>query len=259
MKYATHRTTIDEVNRSAYSAAEIVDWYRDFDFLLKPEEVILQKIRPEIEDKKLLDIGIGSGRTTKHLLEISGNYTGIDYAQEAAEVAQKKFPEARILCADARDLKQFVDGEFDFVLFSFNAIDYMTDEDRMKSLREIRRVLKPGSYFMFSTHNRNYKYFNKMPWQEGRYDLGHLKSCAYTLLHLPKHWRMKKYEVRTDRYAIVNDIAHGFSLLAYYISLEEQVRQLHEAGFVNVEAYDMEGNRIDADRDFPWVYYLARK
>jgi len=255
----TEASALDQINKQAYSATGVVDWYRDFDFLLKPEEVLLQKIRPEIENKKLLDIGIGSGRTTKHLLEISSDYTGIDYISECAEVAQKKFPQARILCADARDLSRFADGEFDFVLFSFNAIDYMTDEDRMRSLREIHRVLKPDCYFMFSTHNRNYKNFGKMPWQEGRYDLGHLKSCAYTLLHLPKHWRMKKHEVRTDRYAIVNDFAHGFSLLAYYISLDEQVKQLCEAGFINVEAYDMEGKRIEKDAEFPWIYYLARR
>ena len=135
----------------------------------------------------------------------------------------------------------------------------MTDEDRMRSLREIHRVLKPDCYFMFSTHNRDYENFGKMPWQEGRYDLSHLKSCAYTLLHLPKHWRMKKHEVRTDRYAIVNDFAHGFSLLAYYISLDEQVKQLRAAGFVNVEAYDMEGKRIEKDAEFPWIYYVARR
>ena len=70
---------------------------------------------------------------------------------------------------------------------------------------------------------------------------------------------MKKHEVRTDRYAIVNDFAHGFSLLAYYISLDEQVKQLCEAGFINVEAYDMEGKRIEKDAEFPWIYYLARR
>lgn len=251
--------TLEQINKSAYSTAEVVDWYRDFDFLLKPEQTILEQVRPKIENKKLLDIGIGSGRTTRPLLEVSRDYTGIDYIADCAKVAQAKFPEARILCCDARDLSQFADGEFDFVLFSFNAIDYMTDEDRVASLAEIRRVLKSGCFFMFSTHNRNYKFFDKMPWQEGRYDLGHLKSCVYTLLHLPKHYRMKKHEIRTDRYAIINDIAHGFSLLAYYITLDEQVKQLHEAGFTDVEAYNMEGRRITEDSNSPWIYYLARR
>jgi ubiquinone/menaquinone biosynthesis C-methylase UbiE len=255
----SYKDIVDDVNKVAYADAEVVDWYKDFDFILKPEAAILKKITPVIKDKKLLDIGIGAGRTTRFLLEISRNYTGIDYTPRSAELAQEKFPAARILCCDARDLGVFDDGAFDFVLFSFNAIDYMIHEDRQTVLKEIYRTLKPGGLFMFSTHNRDYKYFDKLPWQEGRYDLNQLKSCLYTLVHLPKHYRMKKHEERTPHYAIINDTAHGFSLLAYYISLAEQVKQLHEAGFVEVEAYDMEGNPTEQDTNFPWIYYLTRR
>jgi ubiquinone/menaquinone biosynthesis C-methylase UbiE len=250
---------LDDINKSAYAAADVVDWYEELDFVLKPEAAILKKITPVIRDRKLLDIGIGAGRTTKLLLEISSDYTGIDYTPRCAELAQQKFPAAKIFCCDARDLRVFDDSVFDFVLFSFNAIDYMIHEDRLKVLNEIHRVLKPGGLFMFSTHNRDYKYFDKMPWQEHKYDLNHLKSCLYTFAHLPKHYRMKKHEERTDQYAIINDMAHGFSLLAYYISLAEQVKQLEQADFAGVEAYDMEGNPTDHDTKFPWVYYLARR
>jgi SAM-dependent methyltransferase len=250
---------VDDINKSAYGSADVVDWYEDLDFIIKPEAAILRKITPVIKDKKLLDIGIGAGRTTKFLLEISSNYTGIDYMPRFAELAQRKFPAAKILCCDARDLRVFGNAEFAFAQFSSNGIDYMIHEDRLRVLREIHRVLKPGGLFMFSTHNRDQKYFDKFPWQEGKFDLGHLKSCLYTFLHLPKHYRMKKHEIRTDHYAIINDTAHGFSLLTYYISLSEQVKQLAEAGFVEVEAYDMEGNPTGEDRNSPWIYYLARR
>jgi ubiquinone/menaquinone biosynthesis C-methylase UbiE len=255
----SRKQIIDDINKAAYAADEVVGWYDDLDFILKPEAVILEKIRPFIQDKKILDIGIGAGRTTKFLLEISRNYTGIDYTASSAQLAQKKFPAANILCCDARDLSVFSDESFDFVLFSFNAIDYMVQEDRMKALGEIHRVLKPHGLFMFSTHNRDYKYFDKFPWQEGRYDLGHLKSCVYTLFHLPRHYRMRKHEIRTHHYAIINDTAHGFSLLAYYIGLAQQAKQLEEAGFEDIEAYNMEGKAIEQDSDFPWIYYLARR
>jgi SAM-dependent methyltransferase len=251
---------VDRINRSAYATAEVVDWYDHLDVVLKPEEVILKRITPLIRDKRLLDIGIGGGRTTRHLLEISRDYTGIDYTPRCVEIVRRKYPQAKILCADARDLGAFGDAAFDFVLFSFNAIDYMVHQDRIKALNEIHRVLKPKGLFMFSTHNRDYQYFDKLPWQEAlRFDLNHFKSCLYTFFHLFKHYRMRKYEIRTDTYAIINDIGHGFSLLAYYISLDEQVRQLRAAGFVDVEPYDMEGKPTTDGRDFPWTYYLTRR
>ena len=70
---------------------------------------------------------------------------------------------------------------------------------------------------------------------------------------------MKKYEVRTNEYAIINDNAHGFSLLAYYISFAAQVRQLTQSGFLSVEGYDMDGNPTQGDVNYPWIYYLARR
>src|SRR6266446_3915680 len=109
-----HKEIVDDINKAAYANKEVVDWYADLDFILKPEAAILKKITPVIKDKKLLDIGIGAGRTTKFLLEISSNYTGIDYTPRSAELAQEKFPDLRILCCDARDLRVFDDGAFDF-------------------------------------------------------------------------------------------------------------------------------------------------
>src|SRR5882672_4034395 len=98
------RDIVDDINKSAYAADDVVDWYEDFDFILKPEAAILKKIEPVIRDQQLLDIGIGAGRTTKFLLEISSHYTGIDYTARSAELAQEKFPSAKVLCCDARDL-----------------------------------------------------------------------------------------------------------------------------------------------------------
>jgi ubiquinone/menaquinone biosynthesis C-methylase UbiE len=256
---SNYKEVVDATNAAGYARTGTVDWYRDFDFILKPEAVILEQIAEAIKGKKLLDIGIGAGRTTKFLLEISSDYTGIDYTAECVSAARKKFPNVNLLCCDARNLEGFADSTFDFVLFSFNAIDYMIHEDRLSCLTEINRVLKPGGWFMFSTHNRDHRYFDKFPWQERKFDLNHIKSCLYTFAHLPRHQRMKRYEVRTEQYAIINDNAHGFSLLAYYISFAEQVKQLHEAQFVSVEAYDMEGNPTQGDVNFPWIYYLARR
>ncbi len=251
---------LDAVNRRTYASAEVVNWYDELDFIYKPEVVILQKLTPLIKDKKLLDLGIGGGRTTRLLLKLSSDYTGIDYTPAAVKVVKSKYPGANVLCADARDLSAFEDADFEFVLFSLNGIDYVDHQDRLKVLSEIGRVLKPGGFFMFSTHNRDSRQFNKLPWQKGvHFSLNFLKSALYTLAFLPRHFRLKKHEIYTDEYAIINDNAHGFSLFTYYIGLERQRAQLETAGFVSVEAYDMDGKLVERDQNFPWTYYLTQK
>ena len=252
--------TPDEVNRRCYASERVVGWYGELDFIHPAEATILERLLPAIKDEKLLDVGIGGGRTTTFLLEISRDYTGIDYTPASVELAQRKYPAANLFCCDARNLSVFPNDSFRFVLFSLNGIDYVIHEDRLRILREILRVLQPGGFFMFSTHNRDYRNFNKLPWQEGlQFNLNWLKSCLYTLAFLPKHFRMQRHEVHTDEYAIINDNAHGFSLLSYYIGIERQKAQLEGAGFVNVEAYDMEGRKVERDRDSPWTYYLTQK
>jgi hypothetical protein len=70
---------------------------------------------------------------------------------------------------------------------------------------------------------------------------------------------MKKHEIHTDEFAVINDNAHGFSLLGYYISIPAQLKQLAAVGFSDVEVYDGEGERVTSDTRFPWTYYLAKK
>lgn len=255
-----NQKVLDAVNKKAYARADVVKHYENLDMLHKPERMLLERLTPQIRDKKILDIAIGGGRTTKYLLQISKDYTGIDYTPEFVEVAKRKYKDATILCCDARDLKEFADETFDFVLFAFNSIDYIPHRDRIKALRESYRVLKKGGHFMFSTHNRDHESFNKLPWQEKfQFRLSYLKYCLYCLYHLPKHLEMKKHEIHTDEFAVINDNAHGFSLLAYYISIPEQLKQLAAVGFSDIEVYDMEGDRVTSDTRFPWTYYLAKR
>jgi ubiquinone/menaquinone biosynthesis C-methylase UbiE len=255
-----HQDVIDKVNREIYGRSDVLKHYQTIDFLFNPEQVLLEKLRPFIKDKKILDIGVGGGRTTKFLLEISRDYTAIDYSPGFVELVKEKYLPAHVHCCDARDLTIFSDDSFDLILFAFNGIDYMTHEDRIKALREIYRVLKPKGFFLFSTHNRDYRYFNKLPWQEkARFNSAYLKNCLYSLYYLPKHLSMKKHQQITPQYAIINDNAHGYAMLTYYIDLSEQVKQLANIGFESIEAYDRSGESVQNDYTSLWLYFLARK
>src|SRR6266550_3749432 len=219
-----YKTIVDEVNRRAYTSAPVRSWYQELNVIQDAELAILKKISSTIKDKRLLDISIGGGRTTRLLLPISQDYVGIDYAPELVETARRRYPEANILCRDARDLIGFAAATFDFGLVSNNGLDYMVHADRIAVMHEIFRVLKQNGLFMFSTHNRNYEHFDRLPWQQGlSLDLNFLKNSAHALYHLPRHLRLKKHARESDAYAVINDNAHGYSLLTYYISINRQI------------------------------------
>jgi SAM-dependent methyltransferase len=69
-------------NRIAYSSPDITRYYGRFDVLFEAERILLDYLRPKIQNSRILDLGIGGGRTTKHLLEITSEYVGLDYAPE---------------------------------------------------------------------------------------------------------------------------------------------------------------------------------
>ncbi len=144
-------------NQATYTAASIVWHYRQLSLLQPAERTILERFRDRLPSLKMLDIGVGGGRTTQHFSPLAGEYTGIDYSPAMITACRQRFAGATrpmtLEVGDARRMAQFADDSFDFILFSFNGIDAVSHGDRLQILQEVRRVGKPGGYFCFSSHN----------------------------------------------------------------------------------------------------------
>jgi hypothetical protein len=70
------------------------------------------------------------------------------------------------------------------------------------------------------------------------------------------------HQVFNEQYAIINDVAHNYTLLTYYIDKVNQVKQLEEMSFETIEMYDTPGNMLNLDsddQDSAWIYYVVRK
>ncbi len=255
-----HELTFPFDNRATFAREDVVSYYLNAKDLLPAERSVFQRIESELVNARVLDIGVGGGRTTPYLLSLTQDYTGLDYVPDFVEALKDQYPQARFLSGDARDLEGLEDNSYDFVLFSYNGLDCVSHEGRLDVIRSVYRVLKPGGMFMFSSHNRDYEFFNKLPWQRKIvFTRAYLIFLAHCLYHLPKHYRNKQYESYTDDYAIINDGDHRFSLLLYYISIEKQVEQLESLGFGSVEAFDQFGRPVLNDTSSHWIQYLTRK
>lgn len=96
----------------------------------------------EAENPHTLDLGCGTGISTRELIESGFDMIGADKDAAMLEVAQKHSPNIKFVVATADQLP-FSDNEFD-IITAFTAFHWFNNQE---SLTEIRRVLKPGGVF----------------------------------------------------------------------------------------------------------------
>ena len=247
-------------NLNTYNIGGVVQWYEKLDKLIEVEVSVFEKYRELLAGGKLLDIGIGGGRTTRNLINKCKEYVGLDYSLNFVNSVKKQFPDADIRLMDARDLSAFPDNTFDFVNFSFNGIDYVDLEGRIKVFKEVHRVLKDNGVFFFSTHNKSHPTFNKMPWLDSKNSLiTNVKTAIKLLPYLPKHYSRKKDEVIMDDYSIINDSAHNFDLMTFYTSPEYLARQLSDNRFANIRLMCKNGDLPKENKYDDWIFVVCNK
>jgi SAM-dependent methyltransferase len=223
------------------------------------EEVALVSIAPEVRNKRLLDIGVGTGRTTGILRLLSEDYVGIDYSPVMVEVCQRNNPRADIRVGDARTLTGFDDATFDLVVWSYNGIDSLDHDDRALALRSMRRVLRPEGLVLFSTLNRHGRTYGETPWQLHRPGLPTAVGLKPFLRAVERHVRDPNRFPRRLRNWLTNRrrcVDHGgwalnplsnfdFRLISHFVSLEHLRTSVREASFDLIAIYDSDSNTGD--------------
>jgi SAM-dependent methyltransferase len=251
-------------NKTIYESGELAARYSAEEKLQPPELSILNSLRTELAQARMLDLGVGGGRTTLHFAPLVRSYVGIDYSEAMVAACRRRFEEApdrlTFQVADVRSLAAFGAASFDFVLFSYNGLDYVSHEGRREALAEIRRVLRSGGHFALSTHNLNNlrkrlrPEFNLKP-----------RAMASRLLWISRFcWHNRGLNDGKDGYCEVYDGALGYRLRTHYTSPERAVEELMRAGFHDVETFSLAtGEAIGQEKNLranteDWLYYLCR-
>jgi ubiquinone/menaquinone biosynthesis C-methylase UbiE len=246
-----------EVKRVYESKFFVNDYVNELE-LQKPESAILDELKSELPNFRMLDIGVGAGRTTKYFAGLTKEYIGVDYSSTMIQNCRLKFPSYRLEVGDARDLSCFHSAYFDFVMFSFNGIDSVDLQERLIILRQIRRVIRKGGYFSFSTHNLN------SWWQGSTFKHSNpteFSLSPYNFLLNRKAWQTKKQNRRKTQCSMIYHKYKNFLFKSCFITPGEQIKQLKDAGFSEIKAYDLTDGKIINDPTNMldhWVYFLAK-
>jgi len=235
--------------------------------LQRPETLLLREFR-ERDRVRMLDVGIGSGRTSYTFAPLADRYVGVDYVPQMVEAARNVVEEGetvQLRVADARGLSGEVEGPFDLILFSFNGLDAMSFEERFAVLGEIRGVIAEGGQFAFSSHSLNALPLTPPAFApKARRPLRSAYAATRIALQRRKVARVNAEldlaAAREAGWAVVPDAGHDHRLHLVYVTPEFQLRQLEEAGFGEIEVYDRMARRVDpadAGAD-PWLHYFCR-
>lgn len=126
--------------------------------LWESEKIMIKKyFNPE---SRILDIGCGAGRTTIGLYRLGYHLVeGLDLSEamivQARKINKDLNYDITFSMGDAACL-DYDDETFNAALFSFNGIMQIPGrKNRIKALMEIKRILKPKGYFLFTTHDRD--------------------------------------------------------------------------------------------------------
>lgn len=134
-----------------YSSPEVMASYSKIDGLTPAEELLVGS-HVRLGDR-VMDLGVGTGRTTPALVALASTYVGLDIVPEMVEECRRRHPGLDFRVADATDLTGFATETFDVVVFSFNGIDHLISQSRESCLAECARVLVPEGRLIFSGHN----------------------------------------------------------------------------------------------------------
>lgn len=192
-----------------------------------------------INGDSVLDVGCGNGRLLQLFNDTHITYTGLDQSEGLISVAKKKFPDASFVVGNMTELP-FPDESFDAV-YCIAAFHHLpNDELRIKTLQEMKRVLKSGGVIVMMNWNLEAT-FAKNKIEEGKWKYGEDRN------HFVIPWKNGKGEELGARH--------------YWSITQERMKRLAGLAGLSVEEkfYTKHGKRTDRKMGENMVSVIVKK
>jgi ubiquinone/menaquinone biosynthesis C-methylase UbiE len=258
----------DPINKQTYLSPKVIDFYSRNADLQPPEKTIVQILGWMLPKAKMLDVGVGAGRTTEYFAPLVKSYSAFDFSEGMIDQCKKRFasrfPEARFEVGDAKDLHAFENEKFDFILFSFNGVDYMPVASRVQFLQKARRLLAPGGYLAFSTHNIfSLRRLTLRSAFQFRWNMVEALARVARRMKVRTINAEALRSLETSDFVFFNDGTHDFGLKQCFIRPSYQIQMLRECGWNNIRAFELGSGKEHATEkeicstEDGWIYFLC--
>ncbi len=215
---------------------------------------------PLLRGGRVLDIGVGAGRTTPLLRRLGADYVGVDYSPEMVALARQRHPGVDLRCSDARDLATLGDSSIALVFVSNNSLDAVSHEGRAQALAEIARVLRVGGAAVVSTLNKDGRLYRcrpdaipELPWRsalvpadgygpQAGVDADDTAAAAsWNVARVVGNWRrLSRLAVDHGGWGLAPLPAHEFGLLVHFCTLAAARAELAVHGLLTQRAWGCE-------------------
>jgi SAM-dependent methyltransferase len=253
------------LNAERWERGDLVDSYASR--VLRPvEQTLLDRYRVEFEGR-VLELGCGAGRLTGHLCERAREVHAIDLSPAMVAYCQRMYPGATFRVGDLRDLAAFDERAYDVVFAPFNVLDVLGDAARRATLKRVHDLLADGGLLVMSSHNLHYAMRVRPRVRlHVRLLVGSPRRPIASLRSLPRRLgnrrRLRALQRHAPDHAVLNDEAHDFSVLHYYVARDVQERQMREAGYEFLECLDLTGRSVEPGETAAHcaeLHYVARR
>jgi len=241
---STEKKTIDAYSEYAEKWATLMRSGKNIahEYLEKP---VMYSRLPDLNGKKVLCLGCGTGEECSHLNNIVGEVVGVDISESLINYARQSYPELEFHVMDMENL-EFEDESFDYV-YSSLVMHYV--DSWTKTLSEIKRILKPNGTFLFSTHH-------PATWGAER---NRSETERSSLLGYKKHLKSGEAETIGDYLNTqkIDDVWFGdFSVTFYHRPFELMFDDIIESGFKIKKV--LEPKAIEATKDVDPIFHKIR-
>ena len=165
---------------------------------------VRRKVLGGIEAGSFLEIGTGSGKCLEYVS--AGLAIGLDGSHEMLMVAKKRFPQARLVEADAHNLP-FRDGSFEVSLFSFCLAVLGRPAEAIKEALRVSRKVVVLDY-------GRPRFVPRFLWDKtaagvGRKVFGSGRACFETIAAAAEVSRTSEFYNRLYRLVVLDGVSDG--------------------------------------------------